>query len=169
MKLGHVDGKNRIYDPDGNLILQPSEKLLGKYENVFLDISKAWRVWFVDSIFPGEAGRVVCYLTNRRIVFIRRPDVHKAGAYLMTPYGATQAIADRYKARMILKAGGFEYCEISADNFRFYKKFRTGLNLLLNDDGQKYGAFIMTKDKSVSPELHPALLSWLESKGISRR
>lgn len=168
MRLGDLDGKNRVYDSEGIVILAKSERLIGKYENVFLDITGAWRTWCVRNIFPGDAGRAVCYVTDRRIVFVRRPDVYKAGAYLMTPVGAPQGVADMYKARTILEAGGFEYCELLPDDFRFYRKVRTGVVLLLMDKGKKYAAFVMTK--TVAPASFDATVkSWLEAKGIPER
>jgi len=159
-----LDGKNSVYNAEGELILQKSEKLLGSYPKVPLGVRKAWRIWMVDSAFVREAGNVTCYITDRRIVCVRRPDVHKAGAYLMTPVGAAEGIADMSKARMILKAGGFEYCEFLSDDVRFYKTYRTGVSLLIIDKGKKYGAHLWTK--VVSPSFHETVMSWLESKGI---
>ncbi len=167
LRIGHLDGKNRIYDSDGELILKESERLLGRYVKVELDIKKGWRMWMVESVFTREAGAVTCYITDRRIVCIRRPDVHKAGAYLMTPYGAAEGIADMYKARKILEAGGFEFCEFMPDEIRFYKKYPAVMSLRMMDGGKKYSADFTIKGKALSPHFRPALMSWVESKGIS--
>lgn len=125
----------------------------------------SWRIWMTRSAFAREAGLVACYLTDRRIVCIRRPDVHKAGAYLMTPVGAADGISEMYKARMILENKGYEFCEILPDDIRFYKKYPAGVNLLVVAGGKKYGVTFVAK--TLSPQFHEALMSWLESKGIS--
>jgi len=168
MKIGHLDGKGIVYDSEGTVILDKDERLTGRFENVFLDITGAWRTWCVRNVFPGEPGRTVCYVTDRRIVFVRRPDVYKAGAYLMTPLGAPQGAADMYKASMILRAGGFEYCELTPGDLWFYRRVRTGVVLLLMDKGRKYAAFVMTK--TVTPaSFSEVLKSWLEAKGVTLR
>ena len=168
MKIGHLDGKDRIYDSEGELILKANERLHGRYQNVFLDITNAWRTWLVGCLFAGDAGRMICYITDQRIVFVRRPDVHKAGAYLMTPYGAAEGIADMYKARKILEKGGFEYCEILPDDVRFFRKVRTGVILLLIDKGRKHAAFIMTHTV-IPASFGETMNSWLELKGIPKK
>jgi hypothetical protein len=102
------------------------------------------------------------------MVFVRRPDVYKAGAYLMTPLGAPQGVADMHKAKMILEAGGFEYCELLPDDLRFYKKVRTGFVLLSMDNGKKRAAFVMAKTATPS-SFGDAIRAWLQAKGISAK
>lgn len=96
--MGHVDGKNRIYDSKGNLFLLKDERLQTKHYLVILNVTKSWRSWFMDSMIAKEAGPFKCFLANLRVVFIRRPNPHKAGACLTTPYGAHEGIAKTYKA-----------------------------------------------------------------------
>jgi len=167
MRIGHIDGMGVVYDSEGEMILQSSERLIGRYSRVPLEVSDHWREWFVKSLFAMQGGDATCFLTDRRAVFVRRPEVFKSGEYLVTPYGAAEGISKMYRAKMILQAGGCEYCEISAEDLRFYKKHRTGISILLMDDHKEFSAFVMTK--TVQGKFHDDLLSWLEGKGVTRR
>ncbi len=90
-----------------------------------------------------EAGPFRCFMTDQRVVFIRRPHPFRAGAYLMTPYGAPEGAAKMYKARMILAAGGFEYYELQNHNIRFYKAYRKCVELFIAGNGERQRAMVM--------------------------
>jgi hypothetical protein len=122
----------------------------------------------VESVFAREAGTVTCYITDRRIVCIRRPDVHKAGAYLSDPLSSPQGVVDMLLARKILRAGGYEYCEFAPNEIRFYKEYRAVTAIMLIEGGRKYTADFTIKAKGLSPQFRESLKSWIESKGIPR-
>ncbi len=167
MKLGHVDGKNRVYDSEGELLLLQDEGLLSRHGNVIMNVTKAWRSWCVAGVLAMEAGPFRCFLTDQRVVFIRRPDPRKAGAYLMTPYGAPEGIAKTYKARRILEAGGFEYYELCIEDIRFYKAYRNCVDLFVAGGKEKHMATIW--NRGPRPELRAPLLSLLIKNRVPQR
>jgi hypothetical protein len=134
------------------------------HKNVKLDVSRSWRSFYVDSVFVMEAGSVTCYITDKRVVFIRCPDPSKAGAYQMTPYGAAEGIAKTYKARRILEAGGYEYFELYLDDIRFYKMRGYRVNLFVTGDGDRLRATAWTAH--AKPPLRTPLVSMLISRGV---
>jgi hypothetical protein len=162
MKLGDVDGKDCVYDGDGEAILLEDEIPYDRLENVYLDLSKTWRGWLVDSIIRGEDGKFMCTLTDQRILFIRRPDLRKAGSSLMTPLGAPTGVALKSRARHILQRGGFEYCEFVTAEIKFYERIRVGVQLYFMASGKKYNATVGTKRA-------PTLIRWLTRNGIPVR
>jgi hypothetical protein len=162
VRLGHVEGKGTIYDADGEVILYEDEVPYDRFEGVYLNVASAWRTWLVRTVFNTEEGAVVCTMTDKRILFIRRPDVYKAGAYLMTLYGAPEGVARMSKARNILEAGGFEYCEFTLRDIRFYKKIRAGVQLFVLVGGKKLNAEVGTRRART-------IIAWLERNGIHSR
>ena len=163
-----MDGKNRIYDEQGNLLLLPNENLLTKHYFVTMNVTESWRSFYIECVIAMEAGPFKCFLTNQRVVFTRRPNPYKAGAYLMTPLGAPEGIAKAYKARMILQAGGFEYYELFFRDIRFYKVFKNCVDLfIMGDERQKNRATI--SNHGAKPALRVPLIDLLINKGIQSK
>lgn len=162
MRLGHVEGRDIIYDANGEVILCGDEIPYGRFEGVYLEVSNAWRTWLVNSVFFGEEGEVVCTVTDARVLFIRRPDVRKAGASMMTLYGAPAGVARQSRARNILRTGGYEYCEFNAEDIRFYKRIRHGVQLFILAGGKKFNAIVGTRRART-------IIAWLERNGIHSR
>lgn len=73
MKIGEEDGKNVVYDDNGNLIISHDEKILLEKDNVFCEIRKRGKLGFLDrkTVFLWGKGKL--YKTSKRIVFIRDP------------------------------------------------------------------------------------------------
>lgn len=165
LRLGHLDGKNSVYDTEGQLILDSDEVLLSKHIGVDLNVTKSWRTWFMNSVIETEAGSFSCFMTDKRMVFIRNPDPWKAGAYLMTPYGAAGGIADSYRAKWIAEAGGFEYYEVCLEDIKHFKAYRNCVDLLImSSEGVKHRATVM--NGGARPPIRRTLLKVLVLKKI---
>jgi len=120
MRYGDLNGRGRVYDEAGKPILLKSEVVKGKAKLRFgvyksLLSSKPFILDFYD-------GTV--YLTDRRLVGIRRPDP-KAAALARLSYTADMDVletADRMK--MILEKGGFEFFSVGLDEITRVRKYR---------------------------------------------
>jgi len=165
MRIGHLDGKNSVYDVEGQLILDSDEVLLSRHIGVDLNVTKSWRTWFMNSVIETEAGSFSCFMTDKRLVFIRRPDQWKASAYLMTPYGAPGGIADSYRAKEIAEAGGYEYYEVGLEDIKHYKTYPNCVDILvLSSDGVKHRATVM--NGGARPPIRRTLLRVLMANKI---
>jgi len=77
MRIGDVDGKGRIYDKEGILIPEEGETVYSVFPSIKINLSGNWSfISFGNSIFDGDWGNGTVFITDRRIVFIRRPDVN---------------------------------------------------------------------------------------------
>lgn len=85
----------------------------------------------------------------------------------MTPYGAPEGVAKAYKARMILEAGGFEYCELHFKDIRFYKTYRKCVDMFIAANGEKHRATVW--NYRAMPALRIPLVDLLISKGVPPR
>jgi len=121
----------------------------------------------VPCVLAMEDGPFGCFLTDQRVVFIRRPNPRRAGAYLMTPYGAPEGVAKAYKARKILEAGGFEYYELYIEDIRFYKAYRKCVDLFVAGKGEKHRATV--GNGGARPKLRTPLISLLARNEIPPR
>jgi hypothetical protein len=73
MRIGAVDGYNKIYTPLGILIFEANEKLIKRLPDKEFWLDAQWRSWFDDFVFIGVWGMGNLFITDKRIVFIRRP------------------------------------------------------------------------------------------------
>lgn len=158
-----------MYDACGELALRSGERIAGRYENVPLDVTSSWRTWMVKGVFDREPGNVTLYMTDQRMVGIRRPDEFKSGSYLMTSYGAAEGAARMAAAREVLQRGGFEYIEVLSEEVRFYKEQRTVVLLFLKVGDRSFVATVTPGGKGVPTGFRDALLSWLRGMGVPSR
>jgi hypothetical protein len=106
-----MNGRGRAYDDDGNPVLIKGETIKGKAVlrfGVYRSLLSSKPV-----ILDFYEGTV--YLTDRRILGIRRPDPKRA-ALGRLPYTADMDVlesADR--AKMVLEKGGYEYFSLRFD------------------------------------------------------
>jgi hypothetical protein len=112
MRFGDLQGKNKIYDIDGEPILQDGEKI--KKTKVAY-CGRGWRRYKLGwrtILFEGEG---IFYFTNQRIIFIRslgyQPRVHTFNVKKeMGDFGGNAYRAHR--ANRAVQQGGYDFLEI---------------------------------------------------------
>jgi hypothetical protein len=73
MNIGDIDGKGKIYDGNGNLILKQGERLLSKKIDTECMIRKRGRLGRIGEKRVFLRGKGTLYRTNKRFVFLRMP------------------------------------------------------------------------------------------------
>ena len=151
MRYGDLGGRGRVYDDTGKPILLKSEAVKGKAVLRFgvyksLLSSKP----FILDFYEGTV-----YLTDRRIVGIRKPDP-KAAALARLSYTADMDVletADRMK--LVLEKGGFEFFSVGFDEIMKVRKYRL------------YGAVeILAPDQRTGKELKLAIAPEKRFRGL---
>jgi hypothetical protein len=120
MRYGDLGGKGRVYDEAGKPILLKSEVVKSKSELRFgvyksLLASKP----FILDFYEGDV-----YLTDRRLIGIRRPDP-KAAALARLSYTADMDVletADRM--RQVREKGAFEFFSVGFDEMLRVRRYR---------------------------------------------
>ena len=147
MRVGDVDGKGVVYtvvaelDPGhdavnfaADIILEDGERVISVYPNVFLDLTAGWGrtggpIELPDlnhqkKRFDARIGVGSIFFTDRRIVFLRRPDPHEIGRVYNTPLEVADSVGDAIEARHILNRIGLEFAEIRLDDIARIEKRR---------------------------------------------
>jgi hypothetical protein len=112
MHFGDLQGKNKVYDADGEPILKKDETL-DKYMKAYC--GRGWRRYKLGwrtIIFEGEGS---FYFTNERLIFIRsldfQPQVHTFNVKKeMGDFGGSAYRAHR--ANRAFQQGGYDFLEI---------------------------------------------------------
>ncbi len=112
MQIGHIEGKDRIYDGSGNLILRLGEQVLFRAAEESLDVSEGSGILNMNTLFGGTAETGELYVTDQRIALITRPDPVLAAKYDLYPYGMADAVAKFYKAVSLKRFKALEFCVI---------------------------------------------------------
>ena len=180
MNIGNIDGLGRIYHPTGQLLLYNGENVLFYDANSnALDISTKWSGFMCYNLYDSNAGKGNFYVTNLRLIHIRKPDVFKAGKRDMvgsTPYhyGASKMA----RAKRILRMGGLEYCEIRYSDCVNYKTKRWGVFLYIqgneleyNQNLKEYGVDKDNKYHSIvlSKPAKPIIIQQLQRYGVQEK
>lgn len=136
MKIGNLDGKFKIYNWKGELMLKENESILCQceVETNFL-LSTSWRAFWTYPIFYANKGNGRIYITNNRIVYIREPDFNKAAnditnLYSMVGYGNANYNASQ-DAFNIVRKQGREYCDIRWRDCAYYRYYKGIIRLYL--------------------------------------
>ena len=131
MNLGDTDGKGKIYDEEGDLILKKGEKILGEFPTT----CKTWAAPYKRG--PKKAhlqgiqgihikGRVI--VTDQRVVFLGEPFHYHQGfdaiGIMGSSYGNFQYAMQRSK--MAYKRGGKMYVEYDIDKIKKVRVYPTG-------------------------------------------
>ncbi len=112
MKFGDLQGKNKVYDSDGEPILNKGEKL---DRSMTAYCGRGWRRYKLGwrtIIFEGEG---TFYFTNERLIFIRslefKSQVHTFNVKKeMGDFGGSAYRAHR--ANRAVQQGGYDFLEI---------------------------------------------------------
>ncbi len=120
MRYGDLGGRGSVYDRDGKPVLLKGEVVKGRAGLRF----GVYRSLLASKPFILDFYEGTVYLTDRRIVGIRKPDP-KAAALARLSYTADMDVletADRMK--MVLEKGGFEFFSVGFDEIRKIRKYR---------------------------------------------
>jgi len=149
MRIGHLDGRNVVYDENGHLILEPGERLLRHVAKDNLDLSEGSSVWNMKMLFSPTPEKGDLYLTSRRLVFIRKPNPSLAFGAYSYPYGIPDALASAYKASALKRQKAFEFCEIALSDVKGYwvKKRTCGIVFLEGMPGRTRKAILYQRGR----------------------
>lgn len=117
--MGKKDGKDRVYDEDGNLIKMKDERVIWIRKGVYCEVRKdgIWNKIFGGTMFPWGKG-MLCR-TNKRLVLIRDP-IETVGVFLHSGglhMPVTVSVRKRTK-----KSGVREYLQIGLREIEQWKK-----------------------------------------------
>jgi hypothetical protein len=161
MKIAGLGGKGIVYDLNGVPILSDDESILAVMQNKNTCVWPGWRKrWIGGKVpFSSEPGNGTLYLTDRRIVFTRKPDPWSAGEGLMIPATFALGVGEVLRTRHIVKHGGYEFLEICLDDIAFYRRWNGHVWLLLRLNGRPYRS-------EIPYELLNLLLPVFKQRGI---
>ena len=168
MRVGSVSGKDTVYRVvkvgesqnlirwEGEILLNAGERLLGTLHGQLILFHRGWSNFGADPRFTSDDGRETVffdtdglgtlYITDSRIVFLRRPDLKEVRLHHHGHGGnAYSPIPPLHMAQRVLEANALEYCEIRYSDVVRYKEKRKGLQSFLMVDGQKY-LFVISKE-----------------------
>jgi len=159
MRIGDIDGFNEVYTPQGILILEANERLLFKFPNRTLEVDTQWRLFFVNYVFPPRWGEGTLFITDRRIVFIRRPLDSWLIEFTFPFYraiGYDSPLIDKgiEHSRRVNTQEGFDFVEIRYEHIAFAWKGLLYRRLCIFDEGRRYQAYL---DRDVYKAIVPTL------------
>lgn len=112
VRYGDFGGKDVVYDDQGRLIIRPNETVLltSSEQNIYARCLSPKRKH--PRILEPTKESGLLYITNQRIVFIRRPDPWLAAWRDLTPVGIGDAVAKAMMARDLRALKACYYIEI---------------------------------------------------------
>ncbi len=132
MKVGNLSGLGSVYDEKGNPILLEGEALIREVpEDNILVIEGKGRLRS-KTLLNSTKEKGTVYLTDRRFIFLRKPDPKLKFRTYGNPFTLATAHSEAAYARDLLKAGGMEYLEIyytEVKSFKTKKSKYTDLHL----------------------------------------
>jgi len=167
MKYGAMAGKGRFYDDAGAPVLLKGERLRGRAELRFgIYTSLLAAKPFILDFYEGTV-----YLTDRRLIGLRRPDPKKAALARLSYTADMDVLATSERAKNVLEQGGFEFFSVGPDEIVRIRKSRLAraVDIIVSDQrtGKKYHL-------AISPEKGFGKLfgeggyeGWMEGRGCA--
>lgn len=157
MRIGDNDGYNAVYNPLGILIFETDEKLIKRLPDKELSLYCHRGSWILgDTVFWSEYGKGAFFITDRRIVFIRRPlDERKIIKAMRKYQGGVGPKVPFLRdvithSRKVNEYGGFDFVEIRYEDIAFVRPQQ----IFLSANGKQYKSFI---DRDVFQSMLPIL------------
>lgn len=153
MRIGDIDGKGKIYDDEGHLILEEGEILHSQISKTLITIGRGWSP-FGKILFDGSYGNGTIFLTDKRIVFIRRPDVKsiKTSHWLQPDFGSGE-VEEKDKAiahaNRLNAFQAFDYLEIRYEDIALIKRGPINRRICINWMDKHTSFIISTREKRV--------------------
>jgi hypothetical protein len=140
----------------GDIILEGGEKLVAVLPDTRIGLMIGWKSVGRDDKYPSMHGAMApfhsydgpgsLYITDRRIVFLRRPDLNEIRG---NRSGEDMGVgSDLARAHSILSANGLEYCEIRFEDIADFKEKKAGTRLYLSAGGQQYHLSLAKEEAS---------------------
>ena len=163
MRAGDLNGRGVVYGHDGRLILQPGESVVRIFLDCVASVLPCWGRWSKGyAVIDTYAGKGDWYVTNKRMVFIRKPGSGGVKWWRIHPLELADGVDETLRIRRVRREGGFDYCEIEYNDVRFYKKHRRSGTLLLMTSGIKYQV-------PIKNGMLEAVLPFLKERGVEQR
>ena len=150
MQIGHVEGKGAIYDEYGELVLRPGERLVIRIDDDNVHVSEGSGFWNMKTLFHRTAERGNLFITDKRLVLLRKPDPFLAAKYDAYPLGMADAVANAVRAMDLKRMHSWEFCQIDfaeVEGFRV-KEHVAGVLFLRSSPQVTRKALLYRKDKS---------------------
>jgi hypothetical protein len=164
MRVGGQDGRESVYKvvmkPDfqdltaifaGDIILERGESLKAVVPDMSFSLLAGWRRFLIGKFgitmngelipFTDESGTGSLYITDRRLLFLRRPDLrslykHYTNANSSPPIALLKWVGE------ITKTNSLEYCEVRVEDIIRYKEHREGGTLYIDLGTDKFHLFL---------------------------
>lgn len=120
MRYGDLSGKGRIYDDAGNPVILKSEVIRGKSVLRF----GVYRSLLSSKPFLLDFYAGTVYLTDRRLIGIRRPDPKKAALARLSYTADMDVLETADRAKLVLGKGGFEFFSVGFEEIRKIRRYR---------------------------------------------
>lgn len=166
VRAGDYEGLGEIYSQWGGLLTHADEQLIRAADDWEMDVRSPWRSVLPRMIFMGFTAPTSSklFLTNHRIVLVRKIDTWRELKGELTPLGLPKAAEKEIMLRKLQAKGARQFCELWPGELRIAKMKRHGrpahsLDLfLLGSDGKQY-AVSFFRPKGSEPELIPLIES----------
>lgn len=149
MLYGDLEGKNKIYDLEGNFIPLKDECIFSTIEGFLEKVEKklktAWRILFFD-------GTGLFILSDRRLVFLREPIKYETSFNFSISRFATMSDWEYWtnRANKAIEAGAKEFVEVPYNEIDKVKIGKTFSRIFVKSDDHKYK---VTVDAKIGEEL----------------
>ncbi len=121
MRVGNIGGLGSVYDHNGNPILHENEDIVREISEDNILVLKGEGRLRSKTLLDTTKERGTLYLTDRRLIFLRRPDEWKKFYTYGNPFGMDVAFSEASYARELEKAGGMEYLELDYGEVKSFK------------------------------------------------
>lgn len=166
VRAGDLDGLGRVYSEWGGLLITTDEQLIRTADDWEMDVRSPWRSVLPGMIFMGFTSPTSSklFVTNKRIVLVRKIDTWRELKGELTPLGLPKAAEREIVLRKLQARGARQFCEIWPSQLRIAKVKRHGRPahsvdlFLVGNDGKQY-AVSFFRPKGSEPELVPLIES----------
>jgi hypothetical protein len=157
LRVGDIDGRNVVYrltalragngrvvDFSGAIMLEPHERLIFFENDILPDIRNAGgrKDRFYSNLYPTSDGLLVrfdpslgwgtMYFTDRRILFLRKPDIDQLSVIYGCRSSSDLPSDVRSRARDIAQSGGMEFIEIPYEDVVRYERGAYSVRIWFN-------------------------------------
>ncbi len=112
VKSGDLSGKGVVYDDEGKLIQRPNERILHSSLEHNIYAKRLAPRQKHPRIFEPSKEEGFLYITDQRIVFIRKPDPWRAAWLDLTPVGISEALPKAMAAKDLKALKACRYIEV---------------------------------------------------------
>jgi len=167
MKYGDIAGKGKFYDDAGAPVLAKGERLRGRDELRFgLYSSLLASKPFILDLYEGTV-----YLTDRRLIGVRRPDPRKAALARLSYTADMDVLSTADRMKQVLEQGGCEFFSAGLDEIVRIRRSRLAraVDIIVSDQrtGKKYHLAISPEKRFGKLFGEGGYEGWLEGRGYA--